>query len=176
MLVVRAGVTSKPAIHDAIAAIDAGKLLGVVLERSGANSPSGPKERVMQVFNRQVSARGLTVFGFETILISGSILVGGAGSRLVRHGGRRAVEDRARDRVCASSASTTTISTISRSSTPKSELLVRVLRGGGRGGDCAGGRLTLLLPSLHHRPRHLHHVRWRCCSSPFRRGASRSTD
>jgi len=29
----------------------------------------------MQVFNRQVSARGLTVFGFETILISGSILV-----------------------------------------------------------------------------------------------------
>jgi sugar transferase (PEP-CTERM system associated) len=28
----------------------------------------------MQVFNRQVSARGLTVFGFETILISGSIL------------------------------------------------------------------------------------------------------
>jgi len=29
----------------------------------------------MQVFNRQVSARGLTVFGFETILISGSILI-----------------------------------------------------------------------------------------------------
>jgi len=29
----------------------------------------------MQVFNRHVSARGLTVFGFETILISGSILV-----------------------------------------------------------------------------------------------------
>src|SRR5882762_8412157 len=29
----------------------------------------------MQVFNRQVSARGLTVFGFETMLISGSILV-----------------------------------------------------------------------------------------------------
>ena len=29
----------------------------------------------MQVFNRQVSARGLTVFGFETILISGSILL-----------------------------------------------------------------------------------------------------
>jgi sugar transferase (PEP-CTERM system associated) len=29
----------------------------------------------MQVFNRQVSARGLTVFGFETFLISGSILV-----------------------------------------------------------------------------------------------------
>jgi sugar transferase (PEP-CTERM system associated) len=28
----------------------------------------------MQVFNRQVSGRGLTVFGFETILISGSIL------------------------------------------------------------------------------------------------------
>jgi sugar transferase (PEP-CTERM system associated) len=29
----------------------------------------------MQVFNRHVSGRGLTVFGFETILISGSILV-----------------------------------------------------------------------------------------------------
>ena len=29
----------------------------------------------MQVFNRHVSARGLTVFGFETMLISGSILV-----------------------------------------------------------------------------------------------------
>jgi sugar transferase (PEP-CTERM system associated) len=29
----------------------------------------------MQVFNRQVSARGLTVFGFETMLISGSLLV-----------------------------------------------------------------------------------------------------
>src|SRR5438132_494164 len=29
----------------------------------------------MQVFNRHVSARGLTVFGFETVLISGSILV-----------------------------------------------------------------------------------------------------
>ena len=28
----------------------------------------------MQVFNRHVSARGLTVFGFETMLISGSIL------------------------------------------------------------------------------------------------------
>src|SRR5437588_12864264 len=29
----------------------------------------------MQVFNRQVSARGLTVFGFETVLISGSLLI-----------------------------------------------------------------------------------------------------
>jgi sugar transferase (PEP-CTERM system associated) len=29
----------------------------------------------MQVFNRHVSMRGLTVFGFETVLISGSILV-----------------------------------------------------------------------------------------------------
>jgi sugar transferase (PEP-CTERM system associated) len=29
----------------------------------------------MQVFNRHVSGRGLTVFGFETLLISGSILV-----------------------------------------------------------------------------------------------------
>src|SRR5687767_2907309 len=29
----------------------------------------------MQVFNRPVSARGLTVFGFETLLISASILV-----------------------------------------------------------------------------------------------------
>src|SRR5437588_1558956 len=29
----------------------------------------------MQVFNRQVSARGLTVFGCETVLISGSLLV-----------------------------------------------------------------------------------------------------
>ncbi|HEV3056997.1 MAG TPA: hypothetical protein VGY48_02065, partial [Vicinamibacterales bacterium] len=29
----------------------------------------------MQVFNRQVSIRGLTVFGFEAVLIAGSILV-----------------------------------------------------------------------------------------------------
>ena len=29
----------------------------------------------MQLFNRHVSARGLTVFGFETLLISGSILI-----------------------------------------------------------------------------------------------------
>ena len=29
----------------------------------------------MQVFNRQVSGRGLTVFGFETLLVSGSLLV-----------------------------------------------------------------------------------------------------
>jgi capsular exopolysaccharide synthesis family protein len=34
ILVVRAGVTSKPAIHDAVAAIDAGKLLGVVLNEA----------------------------------------------------------------------------------------------------------------------------------------------
>ena len=34
ILVVRAGATSKPAIHDAIAAIDAGKLLGVVLNEA----------------------------------------------------------------------------------------------------------------------------------------------
>jgi protein-tyrosine kinase len=36
VLIVRAGVTSKPAIHDAIAAIDAGKLLGVVLNEAAA--------------------------------------------------------------------------------------------------------------------------------------------
>src|SRR2546423_1514882 len=34
ILVVRAGVTSKPAIHDAIGAIDAGKLLGIVLNEA----------------------------------------------------------------------------------------------------------------------------------------------
>jgi capsular exopolysaccharide synthesis family protein len=34
VLIVRAGVTSKPAIHDAIAAIDAGKLLGIVLNEA----------------------------------------------------------------------------------------------------------------------------------------------
>ena len=34
MLVVRAGVTSKPAIHDAIAAVDQSKLLGVVLNEA----------------------------------------------------------------------------------------------------------------------------------------------
>ena len=28
----------------------------------------------MRVFNRHVSARGLAVFGFETLLISGSVL------------------------------------------------------------------------------------------------------
>jgi sugar transferase (PEP-CTERM system associated) len=32
----------------------------------------------MRVFNRHVSARGLTVFGFETILIAGSILIAAA--------------------------------------------------------------------------------------------------
>ena len=30
----------------------------------------------MKVFNRQVSGRSLTVFGFETVLISASIFVG----------------------------------------------------------------------------------------------------
>ena len=34
MLVVRAGITPKPAIQDAIAAIDHGKLLGVVLNEA----------------------------------------------------------------------------------------------------------------------------------------------
>jgi capsular exopolysaccharide synthesis family protein len=34
LLVVRAGVTSRPAIHDAIAAIDAAKLLGIVLNEA----------------------------------------------------------------------------------------------------------------------------------------------
>jgi len=34
VLIVRAGITSKPAIHDAIAAVDAGKLLGVVLNEA----------------------------------------------------------------------------------------------------------------------------------------------
>ena len=34
ILVVRAGMTSKPAIHDAIGAIDAGKLLGIVLNEA----------------------------------------------------------------------------------------------------------------------------------------------
>jgi capsular exopolysaccharide synthesis family protein len=34
ILVVRAGVTSKPTIHDAIGAIDAGKLLGIVLNEA----------------------------------------------------------------------------------------------------------------------------------------------
>ena len=29
----------------------------------------------MQVFNRHISARGLTVFGFETVLITGAILL-----------------------------------------------------------------------------------------------------
>src|SRR5207247_3134592 len=32
----------------------------------------------MKVFNRHVSARGITVFGFETMLISGSILLAAA--------------------------------------------------------------------------------------------------
>jgi polysaccharide biosynthesis transport protein len=34
LLVVRSGTTSKPAIHDAVAAIDASKLLGVVLNEA----------------------------------------------------------------------------------------------------------------------------------------------
>jgi len=34
VLIVRAGITSKPAIHDAIAAVDAGKLLGIVLNEA----------------------------------------------------------------------------------------------------------------------------------------------
>jgi hypothetical protein len=35
-MVVRAGITSKPAIHDAIASIDGGKLLGIVLNEAMA--------------------------------------------------------------------------------------------------------------------------------------------
>jgi receptor protein-tyrosine kinase len=34
LLVVRSGTTSKPAIHDAVAALDASKLLGVVLNEA----------------------------------------------------------------------------------------------------------------------------------------------
>jgi len=34
VLIVRAGITSKPAIHDATAAVDAGKLLGIVLNEA----------------------------------------------------------------------------------------------------------------------------------------------
>jgi capsular exopolysaccharide synthesis family protein len=37
LLVVRSAVTSKPAIHDAVASIDAGKLLGVVLNDASAS-------------------------------------------------------------------------------------------------------------------------------------------
>ena len=36
LMVVRAGVTSKPSIHEAIATIEAGKLLGIVLNEAGA--------------------------------------------------------------------------------------------------------------------------------------------
>jgi Mrp family chromosome partitioning ATPase len=35
LLVVRAGVTERPAIHDAIAAVDAERLLGIVLNDVG---------------------------------------------------------------------------------------------------------------------------------------------
>src|SRR5262245_20610726 len=39
----------------------------------------------MRVFNRHVSMRGLTVFGFETVLISGSILAAAALSGSLTH-------------------------------------------------------------------------------------------
>ena len=42
----------------------------------------------MQVFNRHVSGKGLTVFGFEIVLISGSIARGGAAARVARRGAR----------------------------------------------------------------------------------------
>ena len=83
LLVVRSGVTSKPAIHDAVAAIDASKLLGGRVERRLVRILEGQRAtHVMQVFNRHVSGRGLTVFGFETMLISGSILLAAAAQGL----------------------------------------------------------------------------------------------
>ena len=65
----------------------------------------------MQVFNRHVSAKGLTVFGLETMLISCSILVA---ARV--HGSLDAMPGAfwkigARDRASASCASTTTTCT-----------------------------------------------------------------
>ena len=36
LLVVRAGITAKPAVHDALTAIDEGKLLGIVLNEAAA--------------------------------------------------------------------------------------------------------------------------------------------
>ena len=73
LLVVRAGITSKPAIHEAVAAIDQAKCLGLVLNEADV----GAESDVMQVFNRHVSGRSLTVFAFEVVLISGSIALAG---------------------------------------------------------------------------------------------------
>src|SRR5258708_12343129 len=42
----------------------------------------------MRVFNRHVSMRGLTVFGFETVLISGSILIAAQVHGSLVHGTR----------------------------------------------------------------------------------------
>ncbi len=50
----------------------------------------------MQVFNRHVSGKGLTVFSFETVLISVADARGGPGARVARLGARRALENRTR--------------------------------------------------------------------------------
>ena len=83
LLVVRSGLTTKPAIHTAIGAIGSGRLVGLMLNEALPQSGTGPG--AMQVFNRQVSVRGLTAFGFETLLISGSVLVAAQVHGLLDH-------------------------------------------------------------------------------------------
>ena len=94
LMIVRAGVTPKPAIERALAGLDMSKVLGLVLNDAGADaaatlrlrglrlhrglSQSHGVTRVMQLFNRHVSTRSLTVFAGELLLIFGSVALAAA--------------------------------------------------------------------------------------------------
>ncbi len=87
-MIVRAGVTLKPAIERALAGLDMSKVLGLDAERDGRPDRRGLRRatgtsqdedrgvrntRAMQLFNRYVSTRSLTVFAGELCLIFGSV-------------------------------------------------------------------------------------------------------
>ena len=120
LMIVRAGVTPKPAIERALAGLDASKVLGLVLNESGGERTdsynyegygyiagdeqlgAGARQRhelSMQLFNRYVSTRSLTVFGGELLLIFGSVALA-ASVQTRRPSRRQSVEDRAGDVVC----------------------------------------------------------------------------
>ena len=111
----------------------------------------------MQVFNRNVSVRGLTVFGFEIVLISGSMALAAS-----LHGGFSGTDPGA---MLSKIAIVTALCelcfyyndlydlTIVHSNR---ELVVRLLQARGRGDDRARGRLPRL-PDLLLDPQHLRH-------------------
>ena len=118
LMIVRAGITPKPAIERALAGLDASRSSawcstnraarahrrlqlrrlrlhrGMTINRRRPRP--APRSTVMQLFNRYVSTRSLTVFGGELLLIFGSVALAAS----LQTGGRsrrQPVEDRAGD-------------------------------------------------------------------------------